>query len=190
MRFNGWSTSSSIPSSTRNTVRLNLKNVRPIWSRIRDSQHSGRRSSVKNVYISRTRLQNIVNSVEPLIDETTWAGGEMWWERVAAKAARTWKSQTFCVQYLVNTVGCFLVLPDSADPAYRTGQLVCECISGRNLTLLFATCTATGDSIWKNLNVQFFQLMLSSPTVYQNPVNLTNFCQFCDFSKGSFGPLI
>ena len=46
------------------------------------------------------------------------------------------------------------------------------------------------DSIWKNLNVQFFQLMLSSPTVYQNPVNLTNFCQFCDFSKGSFGPLI
>ena len=44
--------------------------------------------------------------------------------------------------------------------------------------------------IWKNLNVQFFQLMLSSPTVYQNPVNLTNFCQFCDFSKGSFGPLI
>ena len=30
--------------------------------------------------------------------------------------------------------------------------------------------------IWKNLNVQFFQLMLSSPTVYQNPVNLTKSC--------------
>jgi len=49
MRFIGWWTSSSMPSSTRNTVRLNVSKVRPIWSRIRDSQPSGKRSSVRNV---------------------------------------------------------------------------------------------------------------------------------------------
>ena len=51
-------------------MRLNVVNVRPIWSRTRDSQPSGRRSSVRSVYMSFKRPPKIVNSVDALITKT------------------------------------------------------------------------------------------------------------------------